>query len=368
MQPTADLSILTLVANASLVVKCVLAILVFLSLASWTVIFQKYFTISRAARQVEEFEARFWSGTELNQLLETAKRNHDTAGIEERIFSAGMTEYLKQSRQDPNALNSVSRAMRAVYNREMDHLERSLPLLASIGSTSPYIGLFGTVWGIMNAFTGLSTLDNVSLAVVAPGIAEALVATAIGLFAAIPAVAAYNYYNNRVGRLTVRLEGFSEEFLNILQRQHARSQAMSLRGNTKRRGMMAEMNVVPYIDVMLVLVVILMVAAPFVNPSVVNLPSVNKASKAPEQVIEVIVYPDSRLSIRQGKDMKPIDIPGLVAAVKTAQGEKSNIPVVIAADKDVRYEDVVNVLKLLQSADVLRVGLALRIERSAEAR
>ena len=220
MQPTADLSILTLVANASLVVKCVLAILVFLSLASWTVIFQKYFTISRAARQVEEFEARFWSGTELNQLLETAKRNHDTAGIEERIFSAGMTEYLKQSRQDPNALNSVSRAMRAVYNREMDHLERSLPLLASIGSTSPYIG---TVWGIMNAFTGLSTLDNVSLAVVAPGIAEALVATAIGLFAAIPAVAAYNYYNNRVGRLTVRLEGFSEEFLNILQRQHARS-------------------------------------------------------------------------------------------------------------------------------------------------
>ena len=164
-------------------VKCVLAILVFLSLASWTVIFQKYFTISRAARQVEEFEARFWSGTELNQLLETAKRNHDTAGIEERIFSAGMTEYLKQSRQDPNALNSVSRAMRAVYNREMDHLERSLPLLASIGSTSPYIGLF----------------------------------------AAIPAVAAYNYYNNRVGRLTVRLEGFSEEFLNILQRQHARS-------------------------------------------------------------------------------------------------------------------------------------------------
>ena len=131
---------------------------------------------------------------------------------------------------------------------------------------------------------------------------------------------------------------------------------MSLRGNTKRRGMMAEMNVVPYIDVMLVLVVILMVAAPFVNPSVVNLPSVNKASKAPEQVIEVIVYPDSRLSIRQGKDMKPVDIPGLVAAVKTAQGEKSNIPVVIAADKDVRYEDVVNVLKLLQSADVPRVG------------
>ena len=143
---------------------------------------------------------------------------------------------------------------------------------------------------------------------------------------------------------------------------------MSLRGNTKRRGMMAEMNVVPYIDVMLVLVVILMVAAPFVNPSVVNLPSVNKASKAPEHGNGYSVYSYSCLSIRQGKDMKPVDIPGLVAAVKTAQGEKSNIPVVIAAYKDFRYEDVVNGLKLLQSADVPRVGLALRIERSAEAR
>ena len=143
---------------------------------------------------------------------------------------------------------------------------------------------------------------------------------------------------------------------------------MSLRGNSKRRGLMAEMNVVPYIDVMLVLVVILMVAAPFVNPSVVNLPSVNKASKAPETVVEVIVFPDGRISLRQGKDMTPVDMPGLVAAVRAAQGEKGDTPVVIAADKDVRYEDVVNVLKMLQGASVPRVGLALRIERSAAAR
>jgi len=197
-----------------------------LSLASWTVIFRKFFAITRATRQTDDFESRFWSGTELTKLLETANRSRDAAGMEERIFAAGMNEFMKQ-RQSPasggDVVNRVSRAMRAVFTREMDHLEGGLPLLASIGSTSPYIGLFGTVWGIMNAFTGLSTLDNVSLAVVAPGIAEALVATAIGLFAAIPAVAAYNYYNNRVGRLTVRLEGFSEEFLNILQRQHARS-------------------------------------------------------------------------------------------------------------------------------------------------
>lgn len=219
MTPTADLSILTLVANASVVVKAVLAILLVLSLASWTVIFQKYFSITRAGKQVEEFESRFWSGAELTALLETAQRNRESSGIQERIFAAGMSEFLKQDPADTQRLNGVTRAMRAVYNRENDRLERGLPLLASIGSTAPYIGLFGTVWGIMNAFTGLSSLENVNLAVVAPGIAEALVATAIGLFAAIPAVAAYNYFNNRVLRLSNRLDGFSEEFLNILQRQ-----------------------------------------------------------------------------------------------------------------------------------------------------
>ncbi len=219
MNSVSDLSLLTLVAQASPVVKIVLAILVFLSLLSWTVIFRKAIMISRAVRQTDEFETRFWSGTELTKLLETANRNRETSGSEERVFAAGMNEYLKQQRSSGDVINGVSRAMRAVFTRELDHLESGLPLLASIGSTSPYIGLFGTVWGIMNAFTGLSTLDNVSLAVVAPGIAEALVATAIGLFAAIPAVAAYNYFNNRVGRLSNRMDGFSEEFLNILERQ-----------------------------------------------------------------------------------------------------------------------------------------------------
>ena len=203
-------------------VKIVLASLIVLSLASWTVIFRKFFAITRATRQTDDFESRFWSGTELTKLLETANRSRDAAGMEERIFAAGMNEFMKQ-RQSPasggDVVNRVSRAMRAVFTREMDHLEGGLPLLASIGSTSPYIGLFGTVWGIMNAFTGLSSLENASLAVVAPGIAEALVATAIGLFAAIPAVAAYNYFNNRTGRLSNRVEGFSEEFLNILERQ-----------------------------------------------------------------------------------------------------------------------------------------------------
>ncbi len=219
MNPTADLSILTLITQASPVVQIVLAILILLSLLSWTVIFRKFFAVSRALRQTDEFESRFWSGTELTKLLEVANRNREASGMEERIFAAGMNEFLKQQKSSRDAVNGVSRAMRAVFAREMDHLESGLPMLASIGSTSPYIGLFGTVWGIMNAFTGLSTLENASLAVVAPGIAEALVATAIGLFAAIPAVAAYNYFNNRVGRLSNRIEGFSDEFLNILERQ-----------------------------------------------------------------------------------------------------------------------------------------------------
>lgn len=143
---------------------------------------------------------------------------------------------------------------------------------------------------------------------------------------------------------------------------------MALRTNNRRRGLMAEINVVPYIDVMLVLVVILMVAAPFVNPSLINLPSVNKASKAPEQVIEVIVYPDARLSLRSGKTLTPVDMPGLVDGVKALQADHPEIPVVIAADKTVRYEEVVDVMKTLQAADVQRVGLSLRIERSAEGR
>lgn len=142
---------------------------------------------------------------------------------------------------------------------------------------------------------------------------------------------------------------------------------MSLRSKS-RRGLMADINVVPYIDVMLVLVVILMVAAPFVNPSVVNLPSVNKASNAPEKVIEVIVYPDGRMSLRSGKDMKATDMPGLVAAVQAAQAGDAKVPVVIAADKDVRYEEVVNVMKILQRAEVERVGLSLKVERPAASR
>lgn len=221
MNTSTDLSIITLVLQASPVVQAVLAVLLALSITSWMLIFKKYMTISRAARQDSDFEERFWSGTELTKLLEEASRKPSKdKGSMESVFIAGMSEFLKQRQAGSTAVvDGVNRAMKAVFTREMDHLESGLPMLASIGSTSPYIGLFGTVWGIMNAFTGLSSLENASLAVVAPGIAEALVATAIGLFAAIPAVAAFNFYNNKVERLANRMDGFSEEFLNIVERQ-----------------------------------------------------------------------------------------------------------------------------------------------------
>ena len=224
MTASADLSIISLILHASIVVKIVLTILLALSVISWTMIFQKWFQVQRAQKATEDFEKRFWGGADLGSLFEGAQMRRDKSGPEEKIFAAGMAEYTKlQDRgiESAHVLDGVKRAMRAVYQREMDSLESGLSILASIGSVSPYIGLFGTVWGVMNAFTGLSTLTNVSLAVVAPGIAEALVATAIGLFAAIPAVAAYNFYATSTGRLFNRFDAFTEEFLNILERQRS---------------------------------------------------------------------------------------------------------------------------------------------------
>ena len=217
---SADLSIITLVMNASIVVKCVMGILLIASLSSWATIFSKMLVLSRSRRQTDDFEKRFWSGLDLAKLYETASTRPERTGAQERMFVAGMNEFLKMpDRPADDVLSGVRRSMNATFQREMDALEKGLPMLASIGSVSPYIGLFGTVWGIMDAFTGLSSLENVSLAVVAPGIAEALVATAVGLFAAIPATAAYNLFATRIERLSNRFDSFSEEFLNILAHQ-----------------------------------------------------------------------------------------------------------------------------------------------------
>ncbi len=222
MNVTQDLSILTLITEASVLVQIVLAILIIVSLMSWTYIFRKMFEVRTARTQTERFEEKFWSGGDLGELYSLAGQQRDRIGALGRIFEAGMREFMKarQQKVDHSAqLDGARRAMRAAYQREMDALEAHLSFLASVGSVSPYVGLFGTVWGIMNAFRGLANVQQATLANVAPGIAEALVATAIGLFAAIPAVVAYNRYVHETDRLAIRFESFIEEFSNILLRQ-----------------------------------------------------------------------------------------------------------------------------------------------------
>jgi biopolymer transport protein TolQ len=216
-----DLSFVTLIAHASVVVQAVMVLLVLLSLWSWWQIFLKMFQLRRAVRDTDRFEDDFWKGGELNDLYQRTAQARTGGGME-HIFTAGFREYAKHRKQGSNpavTLDSARRAMRAAYQREIDALEANLSGLATVGSVSPYIGLFGTVWGIMNAFRGLANVSQATLASVAPGIAEALVATAIGLFAAIPAVIAYNRFAHDVDRVAVRFESFMEEFSNILQRQ-----------------------------------------------------------------------------------------------------------------------------------------------------
>jgi biopolymer transport protein TolQ len=217
-----DLSLLQLVLNASWTVKLVMALLMCVSVASWAAIFRKLFSLKRVNSLNEDFERDFWSGTSLNDLYAAAAQNAKVSGPMERIFASGMREYQKLRERRINdagtLLDGARRAMRASFQRELDAVETHLSFLASVGSVSPYVGLFGTVWGIMHAFVGLGALQTVTLATVAPGIAESLVATAIGLFAAIPAVVAYNRFARDIDRVAIRLETFIEEFSNILQR------------------------------------------------------------------------------------------------------------------------------------------------------
>ncbi|AKU21865.1 protein TolQ [Massilia sp. MB5] len=228
MNVTQDLSFIALISNAHLIVQLIMALLLGISLISWTYIFKKLFDVRSARRQTIEFEKTFWAGGNLHALHQSAGSNRANSGALARIFEAGMGEFIKGKQAYANSresldvgavLDGARRAMRAAFQREMDALEAHLAFLASVGSVSPYIGLLGTVWGIMNAFRGLANVQQATLSAVAPGIAEALIATAIGLFAAIPAVVAYNRFSHDIDRLAIRFESFVEEFSNILQRQ-----------------------------------------------------------------------------------------------------------------------------------------------------
>jgi biopolymer transport protein TolQ len=223
MSVTTDITLISLITNASVLVQLVMGLLLIISLMSWSYIFMKLLVIRRARRETARFEDNFWGGADLNTLYERSNANAAQVGALERIFQAGFREFqrhLKNRTEDVTAVtNGAQRAMKATYQREMDALEAHLAFLATVGSVSPYVGLFGTVWGIMNAFRGLANVGQATLAHVAPGIAEALVATAMGLFAAIPAVVAYNRFAHDIDRLSIRFESFMEECSNILQRQ-----------------------------------------------------------------------------------------------------------------------------------------------------
>ncbi|NNE04118.1 MAG: protein TolQ [Xanthomonadales bacterium] len=218
-----DLQVWQLVLNASWVVKFVMLVLLVASVMSWMIIFRKRQMLNDATRDANRFEERFWSGTNMGKLhQEISAEDGDSAGMEQ-LFDAGYSEFERmrnQGRMTPDRMvEGAERAMRIALTRETDRLEHHLSFLATVGSTSPYIGLFGTVWGIMTSFHALANVNQATIAMVAPGISEALIATAMGLFAAIPAVIAYNKYSNQVERLELRYENFKEEFSSILQRQ-----------------------------------------------------------------------------------------------------------------------------------------------------
>ncbi len=217
-----EMSFVSLIANASVVVQLVMLLLLGISMVSWTLIFRKLFALRDARRSVKQFESDFWQGGELQALYQKVSKNPAQAGPLARVFEAGMSEFQKTRQQKPGDITSMldgaRRAMKASFQREMDDMERGISFLATAGSVSPYIGLMGTVWGIMNSFRGLANVQQATLSAVAPGIAEALVATAIGLFAAIPAVVAYNRFSHEIDRIGSRCDTFADEFLNILQR------------------------------------------------------------------------------------------------------------------------------------------------------
>jgi biopolymer transport protein TolQ len=222
---TTDMSILNLIMQASIPVQIVMLILLAASITSWSIIFSKRRIISRTKDASDKFEANFWSGGDLQTLYHSTTRDKGSSLGMASIFEAGFREFNRGAQQNDvqpdKQVEECRRAMRVAMMREVDRLEQGLATLATVGSTSPYVGLFGTVWGIMNSFRELGSVQSATLAMVAPGISEALIATAMGLFAAIPAVIAYNRYADKVVRLEIRYDGFMEEFSSILQR-HAR--------------------------------------------------------------------------------------------------------------------------------------------------
>ena len=379
-----QLSVLRLIVQASVPVQIVIGILLLASLDSWAIIFRKRRVIARVRREADRFESRFWSGDDLAQLYRTIESHGGATGMA-GIFEFGFREFARLRQQSgidmEQLLEGSRRAMRVAQLKEVDRLEQSLATLATVGSTSPYVGLFGTVWGIMSAFSSLGNIQQVTLAQVAPGISEALVATAFGLFAAIPAVVAYNRFADQVTRIEIRFDAFIEEFSTILQRHAARAAPARQRlraarrryaaadgghmaQTTRGRRLMGEINVVPYIDVMLVLLIIFLITAPLLTQGVkVDLP---KAGAEPldaellKNSMPLVLSIDRQgrlyMNIGGGDPHAALDPQTVALRATAALRRDPELPVLVKADTAVAYGRVVQAMVLLQHAGARKVG------------
>ena len=361
MNVTQDLELWHLIANASLVVKAVMLLLLAVSFMSWMFIFRKWMAIRSARSQTEEFEREFWSGKDVNILYQGSVNNRHGIGSLERIFEVGYREFTKLRAQrgtDASTMvDGARRAMRATYQREMDQLESHLSFLASTGSVSPYVGLFGTVWGIMHAFRSLANVQQATLAQVAPGIGGAdchrdrPVCRDSGGGGLQPLLARHRPPRDPLRELHGR----------VLEHPAAADGATIVARLHSKRGAMSEINVVPYVDVMLVLLVIFMVTAPLVTPGVIDLPSVGKSSPPRVAPLEVVIKEDKSLSVRERDSAgrivsdKPVTRADFPAIFKDPK-----VPVLVAGDKNVRYEAVLQVMDDLRAQGVERVGLQVR--------
>jgi biopolymer transport protein TolQ len=340
------MSILGLLLEASLPVQIVILLLAMASIVSWSIIFTKRRLIRRTTDASDDFEANFWSGGDLNTLYSSTTRDRAGNVGMASIFESGFREFNRAMQAGginaDKVVEECRRAMRVAQMREVDRVEQSLATLATIGSTSPYVGLFGTVWGIMTAFMNLGNVQTATLAVVAPPIAEALIATAMGLFAAIPAVIAYNRYADKVVRLEYRYDGFTEEPL-------------------QKRKLMGEINVVPYIDVMLVLLVIFMVTAPLLTQGIeVELPKagaepIDSAADKLPLIVSVDKAGNLYLSVGDDED-EPSNAKEIVAKVGAILRNSPETPMLIKADRAVEYGYVVGAMVLLQQGGAENVG------------
>ena len=367
-----EMNILDLFLKASLLVKLIMLILVCFSIASWAIIIQRTRILNSASREAEAFEDKFWSGIELSRLYQESQGRRDNLTGSEQIFYSGFKEFARLHRANSHAPEAIvegaSRAMRISMNRELETLETHIPFLGTVGSISPYIGLFGTVWGIMHAFIALGAVKQATLQMVAPGIAEALIATAIGLFAAIPAVMAYNRLNQRVNKLELNYDNFMEEFTAILHRQAFTSsesnkgEAMARARGRGRRELKSEINIVPLLDVLLVLLLIFMATAPIITQSVeVDLPDATesqavKSNDEPPVIVEVSGV--GQYSVKVGPEtLSQLPPEQVIAEARRRLEANEKTVFLIGGAKEVPYDEIIKALNLLHSAGVKSVGL-----------